>query len=833
MGDNMGLIPDLQTIKVGTFLFLQMIFGRKQIPFFWSRFGSVGEVTIPSSAESMSICTKHGEITIRALDSLIFHVTFRRDRDPQYVTCSAEDRPAKRLRVERENGLIRITTEDDENALMVEIREADSAVRFLLKDRVLHFERISAGFSGKWVSCIKETHEPELVCGMGQKTGGIFKNGKRLVMWNNDNPRLNRKSDPIYQSCPFQINVRSSDGSGHGIFYDNTNYSIFKCGALKKRKPTSYYAKGGPLSYYVFGGPSVAQVTEQFTYITGRYKLPPLWILGHHHARWEDNESAERIIGIARGMRSRNIPCDAIHVDIGHMEGYRCFTWNKKRFPDPRGFIQSMHELGFRVVLISDPGLKKDESWDIYKEGVARGYFCKDQNGKICHAPVWPGASAFPDYTSPEVRQWWGDLYKSNIEEGADGFWNDMNEPSLFTCVRTLPANIVHKGGGSLPQMTHERAHNIYGLLMARATREGVDRLRPDVRPFVFTRSSFAGIQRYASSWTGDNTSNWEHLALSIPMILNMGLSGQVMTGPDIGGFWHNTNAELLTRWMEAGVLYPFSRNHTSLGTINQEIWEFGKVTEEICKKYLALRYSLLPYIYTCFRESALTGIPFMKPLFLEFPHDPRCRESRHCETEYIAGHCFLVAPVLTQGSGKRSVYFPAGADWYDFFTGEKYAGGSEHTVIAPLDKLPLYARSESAIPIAENCTSVPASQTSRLALKVYPGKSISGNLYIDDGESYEYKNGGFSFIRINGGSWEEETSFAIERIEGNLTPEMFKYPVVSLAIHSFGRKITNALVNEKPVNFTQASTGSGDEWITLEDCSPSLPIRVVLKTKK
>ncbi len=831
----MGLIPDLQTVKIGLFLLMQSIFGKKQIPLFLTRLGEVGETSIRSSAEIVSICTKNGEITIRAFDPLIFHVTARSGGDPAYASCSVEEKPLQRLRVERENGYIRITTENDENALVMDVRESDSTVRFSLKGRILHSEKVSSGFSGKWVSCSKESNEPELVCGMGQKTGGMFKNGKRLVMWNNDNPRVSKKSDPIYQSCPFQVNVRASDGSAHGIFYDNTNYAIFKCGGTRKRNPTSYYANGGPLSYYVFGGPTLGRVVEQFTYCTGRYGLPPLWILGHHHARWENNESAERLIGIARGMRSRDVPCDAIHVDIGHMEGFRCFTWNRRTFPDPRGFINTMHALGFSVVLISDPGIKKDESWDVYKKGVEKGYFCKDAKGKVYHAPVWPGDSAFPDYTSPEVREWWGGLYEANIEEGADGFWNDMNEPSLFTSVRTLPSDIRHKGGGGLPEMTHARAHNVYGMLMARATREGVDRLRPKVRPFVFTRSSFAGIQRYASSWTGDNTSNWEHLALSIPMIINMGLSGQVMTGPDIGGFWRDTNAELLARWMEAGVLYPFSRNHTSLGTIKQEIWEFGKETEEICKKHISLRYSLLPYIYTCFHEASLTGIPFMRPLFLEFPQDPCCRDRAFCESEYLGGRALLVAPVLRQGENKRDVYFPAGADWFDFFNGEQYAGGTGCSVKAPLEKLPLYVRSGSAIPIAENCASIPGFFTSRLAIKVYPGKSIQGNLYVDDGESYEYKNGNFSLVRINGGSWDEETSVTIERTEGNLHPVLHKFPVLSVMIHrkGLGSNVTNVLVNDRSVAFSYVTTDSGDEWVKLEDCAPALPIKVVIKTRK
>jgi alpha-glucosidase len=826
---------DLLTIKLGLFLVMQTLFGRKRIPAIWKRLGSVGEIALAASCDSVSICTKHAEIIIRAFDPLIFHVSVRSENDPVYVSCSVEDRPLRRLRVTKEDHIVSISTDTDENALAVEVNERDSTLRFMLNGRVLHSESLSAGFSGRWVSCTKEHEEPEYLLGMGQKTGSLFKNKKSLVMWNNDNPRINEHSDPLYQSCPFIISMRVSDGTSHGTFYDNTYYSMFKCGGLKKKKATSYYAHGGPLSYYVFGGPSLKQVVEQFTFCTGRYELPPLWALGHHHSRWESNESAERLLGIAKEMRSRNVPCDVMHIDIGHMEGFRCFTWDKKSFPDPRGFIEAMHKEGFKVVIISDPGIKKDTSWDVYTRGVEQGHFCKDRKGIVYHAPVWPGESAFPDYTSPEVREWWGNLYKGNIEMGVDGFWNDMNEPSLFTSVRTLPSYIQHKGGCELPQMKHDRVHNIYGLLMVRATREGIQRLRPEVRPFVFTRSSFAGIQRYASSWTGDNTSNWEHLELSIPMLFNMGLSGQTMTGPDIGGFWGDSNGELLARWIEAGVLYPFSRNHTSAGTALQEVWRFGKETEDVSKKYLALRYSLLPYIYTCFRESALTGIPFMRPLFFEFPHDPHARELPYCETEYMGGPSFLVAPVLSPGTSARKVYFPQGADWLDYSTGDKFLGGTEHTVSAPFDKLPIYVRSGSAIPLIEKCISVPQSLIKQLVIKVYPSRSISGNLYIDDGESYAYKNGDFSFLKINGTSWEEEASFSIERIEGKLDPILYKYPSLSMRIHkkSLPRRATNALVNGKPVSFTMESTESGDEWVILEDCAPDLPVNVVLKMQK
>jgi alpha-glucosidase len=830
----MGLKDNLFTLKLGTFYVLQKLFGKKRPPVFRKRLGTCREYSLSPSGDCVLFQGENGTLSVSVRTPKIFNVLVTRKNDPDYFSSSVLDNPVLKPIVSRDGDVVVIKAEEEDNRLEARVNLNNLTIAFYLGERMLHNERVSAGSGAGWVSVEKIPAEKEDYVGFGQKTGPLVKNGRRLVMWNNDDPNLSKNSDPIYQSCPFQIAIRTADGSSHGIFYDNTHYSIFDIGG-KKRPATTVYSERGPLSYYVLAGPGIKDVTEQFSYLTGRYELPPSWVLGHHHSRWEENESEERILKLANEFRNRHIPCDTLHLDIGHMEGCRCFTWNKKTFPNAKDFIEKLHKQKFRVAIITDPGLKYDPEWEIYKQGAEKGYFCKDKNGKIFHAPVWPGPSAFPDFTSPEVCDWWGTLYKNYTDIEVDGFWIDMNEPSLFTLKRTIPVAIGHRGGGDLPAMDHRRAHNIYGFLMARASASGLKRLRPNERYFLFTRSSFAGIQRYASSWTGDNRSSWLHFKLSIPMILNMGLSGQPMTGPDTGGFWDDGNGELLARWMAVSAFYPFSRNHTSNGTIQQEVWCFGDEVEKICKKYLELRYSLLPYLYSGIHESTVTGAPLMRPLFYEFPEDEKTRDPRFSETEFLCGSSFLIAPVFEPGATKRNIYLPGKSAWYHYFTGEKFEAGKEHEIPAPLDMLPIFVRTGSAIPFVEPSETTTDAFEKDLIVRVYPGKPINGTIYIDDGSSLNYKNDEYSLFRINGDTYDEGLSFSIRRIKGSLASPFHRHTKINISINKNGieNKVTNISINDKSIGFAIETNDTGSEWIVIESLRAALPLEVRVYTQK
>ena len=360
---------------------------------------------------------------------------------------------------------------------------------------------------------------------------------------------------------------------------------------------------------------------DRYTALTGRTPMPPLWALGNQQSRWS-YMSADELRAIAAGFREREIPCDVLHLDIDYMDGYRVFTWDRERFPDPAGLIAELGEQGFRVVTIADPGVKVDERYALYTEGRERGYFCLTRDGDEYRNAVWPGLCAFPDFTDPAVREWWGDQQHVLLDEGVAGVWCDMNEPALFVPQgATMPPDVVHLGGGRT--RLHGEVHNAYGSLMAQAAREGLERLRPEARPFVISRAGYAGLQREAMHWTGDNSSWWEHLWMSMPQLQNLGLSGIAWAGVDIGGFFGDCTGELLARWTEFGVFQPFCRNHSAMGTVAQEPWAFGEPWETICRDMLRLRMRLLPYLYTLFEECHRTGAPILRPLLFEHPDDP------------------------------------------------------------------------------------------------------------------------------------------------------------------------------------------------------------------
>ncbi|HUV07204.1 MAG TPA: TIM-barrel domain-containing protein, partial [Spirochaetia bacterium] len=730
---------------------IQPYLNRRVVPLSWEPLGTSTKKPGIISSHRVEFQSQNGSLEVSAITPAIWRVLVRREGDPPYRTWSVVSEQTSPLRLGGEaNGSFTIVSGEslETEGLKAVFNPHDSTLEFSFENRVLHSESRSAGRRSGWVSCRKKSPEPELYVGFGEKTGPLFKNGRRLIMWNTDDRAMHPSSDPLYQSCPFQIAVRA-DGSAHGIFYDNPHYSVFRPGDFGNSPKSFYAAERGPLCYYVLSGPSIKDVLGQFTFLTGRYPMPPRWVLGHHHSRWEEQESAERILSIADSFREHKIPCEVLYLDIGHMNGHRCFTWNPSTFPDPKDLIDQVRARRFKSVVITDPGLKRDPDWSIFREGLSRGAFCRNRNGEVYIGPVWAGPSAFPDYSRSEVREWWGSLFSGYTELGVDGFWNDMNEPSLFTPRCTLPDTVIHSDDQGT--LDHRTVHNVYGFLMAKATFEGLCRLRPNRRHFLFTRASYAGIQRYASSWTGDNRSNWNHLKMSIPMLISMGLCGQVIVGADIGGFWWHPTKELMARWVQLGAFYPFCRNHTRQGTPPQEVWYFGKEVERISKFYLELRYSLLPYFYTCLRESCETGLPMMRPLFMEFPQDRGCRRRRVAESQFMIGSSMLIAPVLDPKRRQREVYLPGTCMWYDWWTGLAYEGGSSQLVEAPLDNLPLFARGGSVIPTVPPVEVSEDTETGPLSLVVFPGEATEGRVYLDDGISLDYRKGNFTLLSISG----------------------------------------------------------------------------------
>ncbi len=657
------------------------------------------------------------------------------------------------------------------------------------------------GFCGEGTFCTRHLVDGEALYGGGEKAFSLNLRGQALELWNKDPETYAPGEDPIHLSVPMLVGLR--EGRSYGLFFDNPGRARLDLGHAQQDQ-LRYEASTGELCVYFFGGATIPAVLERYTQLTGRMPLPPRWMLGYHQSRWSYYPEAE-VRELAAQFRRRHIPCDVIHLDIHYLDGYRIFTWDRERFPDPPQMLRDLREQGFRVISIIDPGVKVDPGYAVHDEGLARDVFCRLPDGPLLKAPVWPGQCYFPDFTDPRARAWWGELYGPLLEAGIAGFWNDMNEPALFG--GEMPHRLPHsyEGRGA----THGEVHNIYGLQMARASAEGLHSLRPDERVPVISRSGYAGLQRYALVWTGDNQSTWEQLRLGVSMCLNLGMSGIAFCGPDIGGFAGDCDGELLVRWTQIGALTPFFRNHAALGSRRQEPWAFGEPYESIVRRWIELRYELLPAIYTAAWQAAQTGQPMMRPLALAYPEDGR---TYSLADQFLFGDTLMAAPVGYPGQRARGVYVPDGT-WYDFWTGERLS--DEVTADAPLERMPLYVRAGSVLPMGPVMQHSGEWPPEALRLRIYPGTGESW-LYEDDGHSMAYQAGEFQVTRF---ACEESSETLVVRreVQGPFQPG---YEQFDIEIHGLEAAPWQVRVDGLPVA-TVSDAGMArlhvGEWAQLE----------------
>lgn len=582
------------------------------------------------------------------------------------------------------------------------------------------------------VTIIKKLGKDDAIYGLGDKPGCLNKRGYSYVNWNTDDPAPHVDSfKSLYKSIPFFIVL--GDEYCYGIFADNTYKTTFDFGY----ENTDYYFvehEKGELDYYFMPGNDMAEVVGLYTSMTGTTPLYQRWIYGSHQSRW-GYYTQDEVLDIADKFRELDIPCDVIHMDIDYMNGYRVFTFDDKKFPDVKGLSEKLADRGVKLISIIDPGVKKDEDYFMYKEGMEMDAFAHDTDGSVYENAVWPGTSVFPDFTKQSVRSWWGDKTKILLEHGISGIWNDMNEPASFN--GPLPDDVQFEYGA------HEKVHNIYGHFMAKATYEGLAKNDGGKRPFVLTRAAYAGSQKYCGGWTGDNHSIWAHIALSLEQVCNLSVSGLAMCGSDIGGFGSDTTPELLVRFYEAAVFVPFFRNHSAMGTRRQEPWQFDETTIDAVRKTVKLRYRFIPYIYDLAHECEKTGAPIVRPLVYEYPVD---KHVRNISDEYMLGSFVLVAPVIAPGKEAREVYLPDG-DWYDYYTGEKYSGGRYILADAPLDKVPVFIKAGAIIPVADGeIRSTEDITEDKISILTYPGKGSFVH-YQDDNETFAYRNGEYNAV--------------------------------------------------------------------------------------
>jgi alpha-glucosidase len=600
--------------------------------------------------------------------------------------------------------------------------------------------------------------------GLGDKTAPLDRRGWQFTMWNTDHPFWQRGTDPIYKDIPYFMAFRA--GKAYGLYLDNTWRTTFDFGK-ERRDEFSFGSEGGPLDYYFFYGPTPKAVERDYAWLTGTMPLPPKWTLGYQQSRFSYGTEA-KVRAIADHLRQDRIPADAIYMDIDYQVHYRPFTIDKKKFPDFPAFVKELAKKDFHLVMITDlhiAYLPHQKSYAPFQNGVAGDHFLHNPDGSLYVGDVWPGPAVFPDFTQAATRKWWGGLYKQFYSYGVGGFWNDMNEPSVFnTATKTAPLDVVgqvNEPGFRTRPITQRAMHNIMGLENSRATYDGLLRLKPNQRAFVLTRATFAGGQRYAATWTGDNSATWAQLGLSTPMLESMGLSGFSMTGDDIGGFLGSPSMDLLTKWFEVGAFNPIFRDHTTKGSNPQEPWVGGPAQEAIRRKYIDTRYRLLPYFYTTVEHASRTGIPVMRPLFLDFPDATPDGHPLDLDAqgEFLFGPDLLVAPPEYPDEVQDYTVTLPPVPWYNFWTGEKVTQDSSRpgagngqklatlTVHPTLAVLPVYARGGSVIPMQPLVESTEQKPAGPLELRVYAGPDCHGSLYDDDGISLDYRQGDYLHV--------------------------------------------------------------------------------------
>lgn len=658
---------------------------------------------------------------------------------------------------------------------------------------------------GNIVKMSKQSKDGESFYGLGDKASHLNLKGRRVENWAMDQYAFHKDQEPLYKVVPFYIGLHHN--KSYGVFFDNTFKTFFDF-CHERRNVTSFWAEGGEMNYYFFYGPKMSDVVTTYTHLTGKPELPPMWTLGYHQCKWSYYPES-KVKEITSKFRELKIPCDGIYLDIDYMDGFRCFTWNKEYFPDPKRMVAELAKDGFKTVVIIDPGIKIDKDYWVYKEALENDYFCKRADGPYMKGKVWPGECNFPDYTNPTVREWWAGLFKELISEiGVKGVWNDMNEPAVMEVPgKTFPPDVRHDYDGN--PCSHRKAHNIYGTQMARATYEGVKRFAYPKRPFIITRSAYSGAQRYTSSWTGDNVASWEHLWIANIQMQRMSMSGMGFTGSDIGGFAEQPSGELYARWIQLGVFHPFCRTHSSGDHGEQEPWSFGTEVIDITRKFVELRYQLLPYLYTMFWNYVNDGTPMLKPLVY---FDQEDMHTHYRTDEFIFGNQILVCPILEPNAQGRRMYLPKG-NWYNYWTNEFVEGKRELWVSTKFDEIPVFVKEGSIIPKYPVQQYVGEMQFDELTLDVYYklGKEKS-TVYEDAQDGYDYNKGRFSLRTFTFNGKEKEIIIQQHK-EGTFETSYSKFKI---NLKGLPFKVKKIEIDNEKVTLEQVQL-NGDNFLIID----------------
>lgn len=632
---------------------------------------------------------------------------------------------------------------------------------------------------GEQVTTYKKLQKGERFIGLGEKTGPLDRKGHGYQHWNTDSFAYGPESDPLYCSTPFYIGLHNK--LAYGIFLDNSHKSHFNFAASNNRF-SSFSADSGDMNYYFIHHDSVDRIIQSYTDLTGRMSMPPIWSIGYQQCRYSYYPDKEALT-VAQTFRDKDIPADVIVFDIHYMEGYKIFTWDKVKFSEPKKMIDKLREMGFHVVVMCDPGIKIEDGYEAYEDGKNQDVFLKYPDGSYYSGEVWPGWCHFPDFTNQKTRTWWKDKLKEYVDMGVHGFWNDMNE--IATWGQMMPELIEFDFEGH--KATSRKGRNVYGMQMAKSTFEGAKHHLNGQRPFNLTRAGFSGVQRYSAVWTGDNVANDEHMLVGVRLVNSMGLAGISFAGYDVGGFVGNSSEHLFARWVQLGAFSPFFRGHSMINSRDSEPWAYGEEVEEVSRNYIRLRYKLLPYIYSAFHESANTGTPIARSLAIDYSHDDKIYDKLY-HNQYMFGKSILVGPVEST-KNLTKVYLPEG-EWYEFFTDEHYKGKNEIVAECPIERLPLFVKASSIIPVSPKAGFNTTELGDVLELHIYAGKETGEQIYYeDDGETYEYQNG--SYIKRTIRYEPKNSAIIISEAEGNFDS---RYKSINICLHGFN--INKATIN-------------------------------------
>ncbi len=712
---------------------------------------------------TLHIQSQNGNLSIEAYRKSVIRITANPpgiDASPPSHAVVAEALTDTEIEVqdsERALSII-IRTEGSTDEHRIHCTKDNTALSFLdAEGRTLNQDHpnFSTSWLGSEASLYKAIQAEERFLGLGEKTGPLDRRGHAYLNHNKEIFGYGKNDDPIYVSIPFYLAVHST--GMYGIYLDAVCDSKVDFAASNNRF-VSLTVRSEQLSYFFFYGDSPADILESYTWLSGRPYLPPRWAFGYHQSRYSYSSSS-RIVGIAEEFHRRKIPLDAIHFDIHYMEHYKVFTWDAQRFPNPKQTIDDLRSMGVQSVVIVDPGIKVEEGYHIYDELVASKNMLCYPDGEPYIGEVWPGPSLLPDFSNSTARKWWGEKLHHYTDVGVRGFWNDMNEPSVWG--HSIP-DIVEMDNDGKPVSMRDY-HNLYGLLMAEASYTGAIQQRPNERPFTLTRSGFAGIQRFAAVWTGDNVSNDDHLMLAIRLLNSLSISGVPICGFDAGGFVGDCEPELFARWIAIAAFTPFFRGHSMIHSRDAEPWSFGERVEEIARNYISLRYQLIPYLYSLAYRAHAEGLPMVASPVFHHPYDTKLYAY---DNQFLCGRDILVVPCLAHETYKK-ICLPAG-EWYGLYDDQKYQG--EFVYQLHPDFVPVFVRAGAIIPMQALQQSLSEQLADCLFLHVYLGGSGTCHYFEDDGISFAYQEGDYHRRDITLEQKGEQCRLTLSEIDGRAT---------------------------------------------------------------